>query len=50
LNNILVAVNLSGCSKAALAQAVCIAGWNGAARQARHGIELLADTTMPGAD
>ena len=41
LNNILVAVDFSDCSKAALAQAVRIAGWNGAALHALHVIEPL---------
>ena len=42
LSNILVAVDFSDCSKAALAQAVRIAGWNGAALHALHVIEPQA--------
>lgn len=41
LKNILVAVDFSDCSKAALAQAVRIAGWNGARLHAVHVIEPL---------
>jgi nucleotide-binding universal stress UspA family protein len=41
LKNILVAVDFSDCSKAALAQAVRIAGWNGAGLHALHAIEPL---------
>ena len=41
LKNILVAVDFSDCSKAALAQAVRIAGWNGAKLHAIHVIEPL---------
>jgi universal stress protein E len=42
LSNIFVAVDFSDCSKAALAQAVRIAGWNGAALHALHVIEPQA--------
>lgn len=41
LKNILVAVDFSDCSKAALAQAVRLAGWNGATLHALHVIEPL---------
>ena len=41
LKNILVAVDFSDCSQAALAQAVRIAGWNGAALHALHVIEPI---------
>lgn len=41
LKTILVAVDFSDCSKAALAQAVRIAGWNGAKLHALHVIEPL---------
>lgn len=41
IKNILVAVDFSDCSKAALAQAVRIAGWNGAALHAQHVIEPI---------
>jgi nucleotide-binding universal stress UspA family protein len=41
LKNILVAVDFSGCSKAALTQAIRIASWNGARLHALHVIEPL---------
>ncbi len=44
LKNILVAVDFSDCSKAALPQAVRIAGWNDARLHALHVIEPLVVT------
>jgi len=46
LKNILVAVDFSDCSKAALAQAVHIARWNGARLHALHVIEPLVVTDV----
>lgn len=46
LKNILVAVDFSDCSKAALSQAIRIAGWNGAKLHALHVIEPLVVTDV----
>ncbi len=46
LKNILVAVDFSDCSKAALVQAVRLAGWNGAKLHALHVIGPLVVTDM----
>ena len=46
LKNILVAVDFSDCSKAALAQAVRLAQWNGARLHALHVIEPLVVTDV----
>lgn len=46
LKNILVAVDFSDCSRAAMAQAVRLAGWNGATLHALHVIDPLVAASV----